>query len=172
MENNKNLFAQWDNAVNVEELQKDIQDAAENSGGDFKEVPHGTYEVSIEKMELKATKVDKNSPDPKKHVARPMVSVWFNIVSGDYKGQKIFMNQVIYGEYAGFQIHNVNEFLRSITKDCAVPVIEFKSYAQYANLLMDIHELIAESFEYGLKYGQTKKGFDTFEITEVFALED
>ena len=69
---NKNIFAQWDNAVDMDGLQKDIQEAAENGGGNFKEVPHGQYEVSIEKMELKATK-EKNNP---------MVSVWFNIVDG------------------------------------------------------------------------------------------
>lgn len=157
----KNIFAQWDNAVDVEGLQKDIQAAAENGGGNFKEVPHGKYEVSIEKMELKATK-EKNNP---------MVSVWMKIVSeGEYEGSMIFMNQVI---TQGFQIHIVNEFLRSLIQKCTnAPAVEFKSYAQYAELLMDIHELIAESFEYGLKYGQTKKGFDTFEITDVFALEN
>ena len=53
---NKNIFAQWDNAVDLEGIQKDIQEAKENGGGNFKEVPHGKYEVSIEKMELKATK--------------------------------------------------------------------------------------------------------------------
>ena len=160
MENNKNIFAQWDNAVDMDGLQKDIQEAAENGGGNFKEVPRGTYEVSIEKMELKATKEKKD----------PMVSVWFNIVDGEFKGQKIFMNQVI---TQGFQIHIVNEFLRSLVQDCVdAPVVEFKSYAQYANLLMDIHELVADSFEYGLDYGQTKKGFDTFNIVNVYALED
>jgi hypothetical protein len=67
----------------------------------------------------------------------------------------------------------VNEFLRAIVQDCAdAPVVEFRSYAQYAELLMDIHEAVADSFEYALDYGQTKKGFDTFEITEVYALED
>ena len=155
---NKNIFAQWDNAVDVEGLQKDIKEAAENGGGNFKEVPHGNYEVSIEKMELRATK--KNDP---------MVSIWMKICDGEYKGSLIFMNQVI---TQGFQIHIVNEFLRSLTKDCAVPTIEFKSYSQYAGLLMDIHELIAESFEYAVKYGQDKKGFNTFEITEIYALED
>ena len=156
---NKNIFAQWDNAVDMDGLQKDIQEAAENGGGNFKEVPHGQYEVSIEKMELKATKK-----------GDPMVSVWFSIVDGEFKNQKIFMNQVI---TQGFQIHIVNEFLRSLVQDCAdAPVVEFKSYAQYANLLMDIHELVADSFEYGLKYGQTKKGFDTFEIVKIYALED
>ena len=155
---NKNIFAQWDNAVDVEGLQKDIQEAAEN-GGNYKEVPHGKYEVAIEKMELKATKEKKN----------PMVSIWMKICDGEYKGSIIFLNQVI---TQGFQIHIVNEFLRSLTKDCAVPTIEFKSYAQYAELLMDIHELIADSFEYALDYGSTKKGFDTFKITEIFPLED
>ena len=157
---NKNIFAQWDNAFDTEGLQKDIEEAKENGGGSFKEVPHGKYEVSIEKMELKATKEKKD----------PMVSIWMKICDGDYKGSIIFMNQVI---TQGFQIHIVNEFLRSLVQDCAnAPVVEFKTYSQYANLLMDIHELIADSFEYAIDYGVTKKGFDTFEILEVYALED
>ena len=156
MENN--IFAQWDKQVDVEGLEKDVHEAEQNGGGgNFKEVPHGKYEVSIEKMELKATKK-----------GDPMVSVWMKICDGEFKGSLIFMNQVI---TQGFQIHIVNEFLRSLTKDCAVPVIEFKSYSQYANLLMDIHELIADSFEYGINYGQ-KNGFNTFEVLESFALED
>lgn len=161
MENNKNIFAQWDNSVDMEGLQKDIQEAKENGGGNFKEVPHGKYEVAIEKMELKATKEKQ----------KPMVSIWMKIVGdSEFKGSMIFMNQVI---TEGFQIHIVNEFLRSLVQDCAdAPVVEFKSYSQYANLLMDIHEQIADSFEYAVDYGQTKKGFDTFEITEVYALED
>lgn len=155
-----NIFAQWDNAVDTDGLMKDIKEAEQNSGGgNFKEVPHGQYEVSIEKMELKATKK-----------GDPMVSVWMKICDDDFKGSMIFMNQVI---TQGFQIHIVNEFLRSLVQDCAdAPDVEFKSYSQYSNLLMDIHELIAESFEYAVNYGQTKKGFDTFEITDVYALED
>jgi len=156
---NKNIFAQWDKTADLEGLEKDIQEAKEN-GGKFDEVPHGQYEVSIEKMELKATKEKQ----------KPMVSIWMKICDGDFKGSLIFMNQVI---TEGFQIHIVNEFLRSLIQDCAdAPTVEFHSYAQYHELLMDIHEQIAESFEYAVKYGQTKKGFDTFEITEVYALED
>ena len=155
-----NIFEQWDKAVDMEGLQKDIAEAKSNSGGgDYKEVPHGQYEVSIEKMELKAAKK-----------GDPMVSVWMKICDGEFKGSMIFMNQVI---TKGFQIHIVNEFLRSLIQDCDnAPVVEFRSYSQYANLLMDIHEAISESFEYALDYGATKKGFDTFEITEVYALED
>ena len=160
MENN--IFAQWDNKVDVEGLQKDIHEAEQNGGGNFKEVPHGKHEVCIENMKLKATKEKKD----------PMVSIWMKVVGDEdeSKGSLIFMNQVI---TQGFQIHIVNEFLRSLIKDCAdAPVVEFKSYAQYAELLMDIHELIADSFEYGINYGQTKKGFDTFEVFEVYPLED
>ena len=159
MENN--IFAQWDKAVDIDGLNKDIKEAEKSNSGksEFKEVPHGQYEVSIEKMELKATKN-----------GDPMVSVWMKICDGDFKGSMIFMNQVI---TQGFQIHIVNEFLRSLVQDSEdAPVVEFKTYSQYANLLMDIHELISDSFEYGVNYGVTKKGFNTFEITDVFALED
>jgi hypothetical protein len=162
---NKNIFAQWDNAVDVEGLQKDIHDAEQNGGGNFKEVPHGKYEVSIEKMEVTQTK----------KTNKPMVTVWFNIVDGEFKGQKLFMNRVIdlNSQWRGKAIHDVNEFLRSLIKKCPdAPVVEFKHWEQYANLLMDIHELVADSFEYGIDYGQNKKGFDTFEVLEVYPLED
>ena len=155
-----NIFEQWDKAVDMDGLQKDIAEAKNNSGGnkEYKEVPHGQYEVSIEKMELKGTKK-----------GDPMASIWMKICEGEYKGSLIFMNQVI---TQGFQIHIVNEFLRSLIQDCAdAPEVEFKSYSQYANLLMDIHELISESFEYAVDYGENK-GYDTFKITDVYALED
>ena len=163
MENN--IFEKWDKEVDMEGLQKDIQEAQQNGGGDYKEVPHGKYEVAIEKMELKATKTKGD----------PMVSVWMKIVGeGEFKGSLIFMNQVI---TQGFQIHLVNEFLRSLVQKCdnaayLKSLIEFKSYSQYANVIMDIHEMVADSFEYALDYGVTKKGFDTFTIEEVYALED
>lgn len=157
---NKNLFSQWDKAFGGDDIQKRIDDAAKGNG-DFKEVDHGKYEVSVQKLELTATKEKKN----------PMVSVWFKIVSDcEFKGSLIFMNQVI---TEPFQIHIVNEFLRDLLKECAsAPVVEFKTYAQYADLLMDVHELIADNFEYALDYGKNKKGFDTYKITEVYALED
>lgn len=155
-----NIFEQWDNNFDTEGLQKDINEAAENGGGTYKDVPHGKYEVAVEKMELKATKEKGN----------PMVSIWFKVVSeGDCEGSMIFMNQVI---TQGFQIHIVNELLRSMVAECTnAPAIEFKTFAQYSELLLDVHELIAESFEFALDYGVTKKGFDTFKITEVYTLE-
>ena len=148
-----NIWEKFDKAIDVEGLQKDIQEAAEN-GSNFKEVPHGQYEVRIEKLEL----VESKAGDP-------MVTVWFKILTGEYKGSMIFMNQVI---TKGFQIHLMNEFLRSLDSGYD---IEFKSYSQYGQLLMDIHEAIDGELEYLLKYSEGKKGFSTYEITDVWEVE-
>lgn len=143
-------FSKFDKQVDLEGLKKDIEDSANN---DFKEVPHGSYEVAITKLELGESKK-----------GDPMVKVWFKIVSGEYKGSLIFMNQVI---TQGFQIHIVDEFLRSLDTDID---IAFESYSQYNELLMDIFETIDDKLEFALKYGENK-GFNTFEITEVFEVE-
>ena len=154
-----NIYDKWDKEIDTEGLAKDTKEAAENGSGDFKEVPHGDYEVAVQQMELKASKK-----------GDPMVSIWFKIVSeGEYKGSLIFFNQVI---TQGFQVHIVNELLRMMVSEMAdAPVIEFVSYKQYANLLMDIFEGINENFEYALDYKKGKKDFSTYEITEVYTLE-
>ncbi len=145
-----NIWEKFDKAVDVEGLKKDAQEVAENKQN-FKEVPDGKYEVKIEKMELKESKS-----------GRPMVSIWMKILSGEYKGQLIFYNQVI---DMGFGLHNANEFLRSL--DSGIDV-KFESFGQYNDLLMDIHEAIDETLEYGLEYGTNSKGYNTYEITDVF----
>lgn len=157
----ENMFDKWDKSIDTEGLAKDVEEAAKNGANrTFKEVPVGTYEVAVQQMELKASSK-----------GDPMVSIWFKIVSdGEYRGSMVFMNQVI---TQGFQVHIVNELLRTLTEECSedVPEIEFKTYKQYANLIQDVQEAINDKFEYGLKYEQTKKGFNTFEITEVFVLK-
>jgi len=148
-----NIWEKFDDAIDVEGLQKDVQEAAKNSTN-YREVPHGEYEVKIEKLEL----VESKKGDP-------MVTIWFKVVSGEYKGSIIFYNQVI---TQGFQIHIVNELLRSL--DSGIEV-EFKTYKQYGQMLMDIHEAIDGRLEYGLKYGEGKKGFSTYEITDIYEVE-
>lgn len=145
-------FSKFDKQVDIEGLKKDIKDAEQNTG-DFKEVPLGSYEVKITKLELAESKK-----------GDPMVKVWFKIVSGEYKGSTLFLNQVI---THGFQIHIVDNLLRSLESGLE---IDFDSYSQYAELLMDVFEAIDGNFEYGLKYGENK-GFKTFEIYEVFELD-
>ena len=148
-----NIWEKFDKVIDVEGLQKDVQEAAKNSTN-YREVPHGEYEVKIEKLEL----VESKKGDP-------MVTIWFKVVSGEYKGSIIFFNQVI---TQGFQIHIANEFLRSL--DSGIEV-EFKTYKQYGQMLMDIHEAIDGRLEYGLKYGEGKKGFSTYEITDIYEVE-
>lgn len=146
-------FSKWDKSVDLAGLQADIEDAKQNGGtGDYKEVPHGEYEVKVEKIELRATK---KSGDP-------MVFVQFRILNGEYKNSCLFMNQVI---TQGFQIHICNEFLRSLDTDVE---IEFESYTQYADLLLDVAEACDENkLEFALKY-EDNKGYSKFTITEVF----
>lgn len=148
-----NIWNEFDKAINTKELQNEIKEAAENGGGNYKEVPVGKYEVAVEKMELvKSKKGD------------PMVTIWFKVVGKDdpYKGSLIFMNQVI---TQGFQIHIVNEILRSM--DTGID-IHFDTYSQYGNLLMDIHEAIDKKVEFALDYSENNKGYKIFEIEEVF----
>ena len=148
------IWEKFDKEIDTNGLQVDIKEAAENKRS-FREVPHGVYEIEIEKMELIASKA-----------GDPMVTVWFKVLEGEYKGSLIFMNQVV---NQGFQIHIVNEFLRSLGSGIE---IEFKNYSQYGQLLMDVHEAIDEKFEYGLDYDENNKGFNTFKITQIYKLED
>lgn len=146
-------FSKFDKKFDLEGLKNDIHDAEENGGGDYKEVPHGNYEVAITKLELGESKK-----------GDPMVKVWFKIISGEYKGSLIFMNQVI---TQGFQIHIMDEFLRSLETDVE---ITFESYSQYAEMLLDVFEAVDGNFEFVLKYSE-KKGFNIFKITDVFEVE-
>ena len=145
-----NIFEKWNSNVDLAGLQQDIKDAQDNNK-EFEAVPHGEYEVKLDKLELKATKK-----------GDPMVSAWFTILEGQYKKQKLFMNQVV---TQGFQIHIVNEFLKSMGTGLN---IEFVDYKQYAELLLDVAEFCDENnLEFAIKY-EDNKGYDKFTITEVF----
>lgn len=146
-------WTKFDKEFDNEALRDEVKEAAENGGsGEYREVPTGDYEVEIEKLECTSSKK-----------GDPMVTVWFNILEGDFEGSKIFMNQLI---TKGFQIHIVNEFLRSLGTDNDV---EFKTFSQYEELINKIFDdLDSDGLEYRLKYGKSKKGYSTFEIKEVY----
>lgn len=145
-------FEKWNSKVDLKGLQEDIKSAKENTGNkEYEKVPYGKYEVKITKLELRESKK-----------GDPMVSCWFEILEGKYKKSKLFMNQVI---TQGFQIHNVNEFLRSLKTDVE---IEFVDYKQYNDLLLDVAEdCDSNGLEFALNY-EDNKGYDKFTITEVF----
>lgn len=141
-----NIWEKFDKEID-KDIQKQIEDA-ENS--EYAEVPHGDYEVKVDNMELKISKS-----------GNPMVSIWFRIVAGDYNNNLLFMNQVI---NQPFQIGLANKILRALDPN---KNIEFETYSQYANLIMDIYEEIDGKFEYAIRYGE-KKGFSTFEVLDIF----
>lgn len=149
----QSIFDKWNKAVDLDGLKKDMETAkAEN--GEYVDVPVGEYEVKLVKAELK----------PSKKTQDPMVSLWFKVIAGDYKGQTIFMNQIV---TQGFQLNIVDNLLRSM--DTGVE-IEFVDYKQYADMLLDVAEA-CEGLEFALDYGENSKGFKTFEILQVFDVE-
>jgi hypothetical protein len=148
-----NVFAKFDKEFDVKGLREDLKNIS-TGDAEYKEVPLGTYEVKIEKLELAESKSGK-----------PMVSCWMRILEGEYKNSILFMNQVIHTPYG---LHMANEFLRSLESGIEV---EFESFTQYHNMLLNIHEAIDETYEYAVEYGETKKGFKTFKIVEVFEVE-
>ena len=145
-----NVFEKFDKEFDVEGLREDLKNVSKN-GSDFKEVPLGTYEVKIEKLELVESKNGK-----------PMVSCWMRILEGEYKNSIIFMNQVV---NSSFGLHIANDFLRSLESDIEV---DFENFTQYHNMILDIHEAIDGTFEYAVEYGENNKGYSTFKITDVF----
>lgn len=94
-----------------------------------REIPHGTYKVMIEKLEL----VKSNDGDP-------VVICRMGITDGEYSGERITIKQVI---NHGFQIYVCNKFVCSLAADIAgVPEIEFDTYSQYGNLLINVMEAV------------------------------
>ena len=142
-------WEEFDKDVDIENLEKDVEKA---SIGDFtgEDVRYGKYEVKITKLELTQSKK-----------GDPMLSVWFQIINGNQKDRFIFMNQLV---LQGFQIHTANEFLRSLQTD---ENIEFKGYAKYNILILNIYEKIVNN-EYELDYQENKKGYKTFKILQKF----
>ncbi|MDD3020922.1 MAG: DUF669 domain-containing protein [Alphaproteobacteria bacterium] len=151
-------FDKFDKTVNLEGLQKDIESASEN-GGDFPEIPKGTYEVKPHAMEIKLTK-----KEPK----RPMFAAQFKILSGEYKGQLLFMNRVIYGtKNDGSMIKSVLGFLKKM--EAPDVVIAFDNYSQFSDLVLDVQEAVDGALEYAVDYDPD--AFNSISIKEVFDVE-
>ena len=149
------VFEKFNCMFDMEGLKHDVEGAANNSG-DFVDVPKGDYEVKVVKIELGETGEKSKTP------GMPMAKVWFDILAGDYKGQKIFMNQML---TTGFGIHKMNELLTSLETD--IPVT-FENFAQYAALFEQIFNEVDGKAEYQLCYGENNKGYSTYTIVQRF----
>lgn len=148
-------WAEFDKLIDAEGLDKDLQDSYESGGQKYVDVPFGEYEVKVNSIELKLTK----------STGKPMVTIWFKVLKGNYEDQSIFYNQVI---TQGFQIHLNQEFLRSLDSGVEIPH-RFTSYEDYADLLAEVEAAIErQRLEYALLYGENKKGYKTYAINDVF----
>lgn len=139
----------------LQDLKRDISEQSSKSG-DFVEVPHGDYEVKVVKIELGQTGEKSKNP------GMPMAKVWFEILVGEYKGQKIFMNQML---TSAFGFHKMNEFLTSL--ETGIPVM-FENFQQYADLFAQILAEVDGKAEYQLSYGANNKGYSTYTIVQRF----
>lgn len=156
------MFDKWNKQMDVEGIRNDLADIEANKT-EYKEVPCDTYEVEITKLFL----------DESKNTGRPMMKVWFKIKEGKYKGQMLFMNQLLMSQSGKmFGLHIANEFLRSLKTSLPVTWVD---WVAYSDLLVDIKdELEQRKITFQLKYGENKKNpeFKTFTIEHVFDNED
>lgn len=148
-------FTKFDNAVDKNQLQKQIEEAKNNPQGDYREVPAGTYNCKIEKMEIKATKD-----------GRPMFSVMLRIMDGEFKKSCLFMNRVLYGtKNDGNMINSVMGWLKKLEPQ--TPVI-FTSYSEFSELVLDIYDELADVIELVVEYDPD--AFNSLSVTDVYDL--
>lgn len=146
-------FSKYDTEENLKQIRENANKVVDT---EFDEVPPGTYEVALSKLEL--TKSKKGNL---------MVVVWYTILSGDYENQKLFQYQVVSD---GDKVRMFKSLLEMLS-DKEIKV-EFTTYAKYAELLDEIMEFSEENnLEYSLKYDEKVKDgnvYKTFKILEVF----
>lgn len=149
---------EFDKDLDLNGLKEDVRDA-EAGSGDFPEIPDGKYEVSVNNMELGESKK-----------GDPMLKIRFEILDGDFKGQKIFYNgpMQVQKDHVKYQIHRNNEMLRKLW-DASSSEVEFNGFNDYADLVLDIaEEIIEDGWEYVLEKRRAKNPeFDEYEILEV-----
>lgn len=151
-------FSKWNSTFDAKSMVAEVAELDKNGGNGqtYVDVPEGTYEVKVAKLELRESKK-----------GDPMFTAQFKILNGQYKNQSIWMNQII---VQPFQIHKVNDMLRDLLADLQnTPEVRFDGdYGHYNSLIMDVAEAIDKKLEYALKYSTNSKGYKEFEIEEVF----
>lgn len=152
-------FSKFDKQVDLDQLKKDITDV-QNNAPEYKEVPAGTYTCGLDKLEVGETKD-----------GRPMLKAQFRI-RGDEDGNKcaftkncLFMYRVLYGtKNDANMIASATGWLKSLEPSEEVGDIVFEGYAQFADLVLDIAEDVAE-LEYIVDYDPD--AFNSITISDV-----
>jgi len=148
-------FSKFDQTVDLNQLKSDAEEIVKNGGtGDYPEIEEGIYTCKLDKMELGATKDN-----------RPMLKVQFRITEDPHKNCCLFMNRVLYGtKNDANMIASAVGWLKSLEPSDDINVV-FESYAQFAELVLDIAEDVA-GLEYQINYDPS--AFNSISIEDVF----
>lgn len=148
------IFSKFANGIDQNAINEAITEAKENGGGNYKEVPEGTYEVEVEKLEIKQTKKGDD-----------MISTWFTILDGEFKGSKLFKNHVI---KENWQLGQAFDFIFALGTGIqpTKKITSSEDFQEYLDEVMD--EIEDKGLEYEVKYNINNKGFTNVEIIEVF----
>ena len=166
-------FSKFDKTINAQEMAKQLEEAKNNAPqGEGLETPAGCYVAKIEKMEIGLTKTDK----------RPMFKVMLRVIEASedsssevveylshFKKKKpcLFMNRVIYGtKNDANMINSVIGWLEKL--DSGIEV-KFENYTQFADLVLDIFEEVADEIELDVYYDPD--AFNSISIEEVYDAE-
>lgn len=149
-------FSKFDEQVNLDELTQNTKEIKANGGvGNFADIEKGTYHGKVEKLEVGTTKD-----------GRPMLKCQFRITEEPHKKSCLFMNRVIYGtKNDANMIASAIGWLESLEPSEDIGDVEFESYSQFADLVLDIAEDIAE-LEYDVYYDPD--AFNNISIAEVY----
>ena len=161
-------FSKFDAQLN-NDMEKQIKEAKENGAGESLETPAGKYVAKVEKMELAATKD-----------GRPMFKVQLRVIDAaeeakddvreylsHFKNKKpcLFMNRVIYGtKNDANMIASVCGWLEKLEPQTVS--VEFKTYSQFADVILDVFEEVADAIELEVDYHPN--AFNSINIAEVF----
>jgi hypothetical protein len=142
------IFDKFNKNIDVEEIKKQKEEARNgNKSGDFPDLPEGTYEGKLERMEIKATKT-----------GEPQFSAMLRITSGKYKKFCVFYNKKIAGTKADmWMISQVEDFVNKFEPENE---IDFNGdYDNFNEQIMDAaEEICGMGVEFVLEYTDGKNG--------------
>lgn len=152
-----NIWEKFDAQVDLAGLEEDVNNASDGNK-EFEDIPVGKYEVALKSIDLKMTKKSN----------KPMMTSTFKVLVGKYKGQQIWVNQVVEN---GQQISIGLRFINSMKPAEEVTFTKEKGYAGLEEDLFNAAKDIKQKYEFVLDYSENDKGYSTYKIEEVFEVE-
>ena len=147
------IFEKFESEMNIETLNNDIKTLDnQNTSTDLVEVPEGTYNVEITKLEMGVTGEKSKNP------GSPKMAVRYKITDGEFKGRTIFQHQLL---TTSFGINAACELLDSL--GTTIEVV-YENEIQFEKVIKSISDIVTDGNSYELQYGKNYRGFPTFTI--------